>query len=471
MIDQLTWLWGIGPRSGGSDGVRFLVAVGTGASVDVLSVVTVVLLAAGAAVMAYSTVWTRRLLGSLATDRFRPTWQVLFGLMTFFVLGYLGAIALVTTGRVRALVPVTGAVFFCGAIFVLLVVRTSHRTVDRLAETTRFLDDVLDSMGEALLVVSPDGDIEEANPAATELFARERDDLVGRSVGDLFSERTRPFDDREASLRTAGEATAVTTDGETVPVLFSAAHLSSEGSQGRRVVCVVRDITRRKRRETELQRQNDRLEEFASVVSHDLRNPLAVVQGNLDLARETGDEAHFRTAERALDRIERLVEGLLGLARQGRTVGDARPVSLARVVDSAWRTVETPAATLRRDDDLDTVRGDEERLRQALENLFRNAVTHGGPEVTVTVGRLPDDRGFYVEDDGSGVPTDDRDEVFSYGYSTDDSGTGFGLAIVRTIVEAHGWDVSLAERDAGGARFEIRTAPTTTGTVDAELAA
>ena len=471
MIDQLTWLRVAGPRGVGSDWVGLFPVVGTGAPVDPLSVAAVVLLAAGAAVMAYSTVWTRRLLGSLTSDRFRPTWRVLFGLMTFFVLGYLGAIALVATDRVRALVPVTGAVFFCGAIFVLLVVRTSHRTVDRLAETTRFLDDVLDSMGEALLVVSPGGGIEEANPAATELFARDRDDLVGRQVDDLFSTGTRPFDDGEASLRTAGEATAVTTDGETVPVLFSAAHLSSEGPRGRRVVCVVRDITRRKRRETELQRQNDRLEEFASVVSHDLRNPLAVVQGNLDLARETGDPDHFRTAERALDRIERLVDGLLGLARQGRTVGDARSVPLARVVDGAWRTVETPAATLRRDGELGTVCGDEDRLRQAFENLFRNAVTHGGSEVTVTVGRLADDRGFYLEDDGPGVPAEDRDEVFSYGYSTDESGTGFGLAIVRTIVEAHGWDVSLADRDAGGARFEIRTVPTTTGIVDAELVA
>jgi light-regulated signal transduction histidine kinase (bacteriophytochrome) len=88
-----------------------------------------------------------------------------------------------------------------------------------------------------------------------------------------------------------------------------------------------------------------------------------------------------------------------------------------------------------------------------------------------TVGRLADDRGFYLEDDGPGVPAEDRDEVFSYGYSTDNSGTGFGLAIVRTIVEAHGWDVSLADRDAGGARFEIRTAPTAAGIVDAELAA
>lgn len=426
-----------------------------------VTLLTVGLVACGAAVMVYASLWTRRLIESVDRPSIRRTWQVLFGLMVFFVMGYIGVIALVWTRSFRALLPVTGVVFGGGAVFVLLVVRTSHETVDRLVETTvsrEFLDDVLASMGDALLIVSRDGRVEEANPAAGELFDAGDGELVGRAVDDLFV--------RDASVPGAevdpstpdGEGTIVTTSGETVPVLYSASSLSADSHDGHGVVCIVRDITGRKRREEALKRQNDRLDEFASVISHDLRNPLGIAQGHLDLACETGNVKHFRTADRALERIESLVDGLLSLARQGQTVGETRPVPLEEVVDSAWRTVETERATLRVHDELDSVEADEDRLRQALENLFRNALDHAGRQVTVTVSPLTDASGFAVEDDGPGVPVDEREDVFDHGYSTDSAGTGFGLSIVRTIVEAHGWDVSLTEGDSGGARFEIRTA-------------
>ena len=433
-------------------------ALGTGSNVDVLGALALV--TCGAAVMLYATVWVRRLIHLTRDARTQRTWRVLSGLMALFLVGYLGTGALVLTGDVEMLVLLTGAVFFGGSVFVLLVVRTSRNTIDRLVETTvsrDFLDDVLASMADALLVVSRDGRVEEANPAAVELFGRDYETMVGTEVDDLFVGEGFPFGDADGPLKTSGEATVVTADGETHPVLFSASSLSSDGGAGSSVICTARDITRRKRRERELERQNDRLDEFASVISHDLRNPLGIARGHLELARETGDPKHFRTVDRGLERIESLVDGVLHLARQGRTVEDPSPIRLGEVVEMAWRTVDTASATLRTDDDLGTVLADEDRLRQALENLFRNGVEHGGDTVTVTVGVLSGESGFYVEDTGPGVPPGDREAVFENGYSTAEDGTGFGLAIVRTIVEAHDWDVSLAEGAADGARFEVRT--------------
>jgi signal transduction histidine kinase len=84
---------------------------------------------------------------------------------------------------------------------------------------------------------------------------------------------------------------------------------------------------------------------------------------------------------------------------------------------------------------------------------MRNAVEHTSQDVTVTVGEL--EEGFYVEDDGSGIPEDSRDDVFDAGHTTTDEGTGFGLSIVKEVAEAHGWEVSIAEGSEGGARFEI----------------
>ncbi|MFB6281909.1 MAG: GAF domain-containing sensor histidine kinase [Haloferacaceae archaeon] len=201
-----------------------------------------------------------------------------------------------------------------------------------------------------------------------------------------------------------------------------------------------------------IERQRDRLEEFAGVVSHDLRNPLGIVRGYLDLAEETGDPEHFDRCHDALDRMEMLIDDLLALAREGEEVVDAESVSLADLAEDSWAFVDTADATLRVGTDR-VVAGEANRLRQLFENLFRNAVEHGGGSVTVRVGDLPD--GFYVEDDGPGIPADERGRIFEEGHSTTDGGTGFGLTIVERVADAHGWSVRAAEGSDGGARFEI----------------
>ena len=158
--------------------------------------------------------------------------------------------------------------------------------------------------------------------------------------------------------------------------------------------------------------------------------------------------------------MEELIDDLLLLARQGEAVDETRPVRLPSLAEECWGLVDTDAATLELRTDL-VVEADGSRLQQLLENLFRNAVEHAPPagapadELTVTVGALEWTAGFYVEDDGTGVPPSERDSIFEAGYSTDKKSTGFGLSIVAEIAEAHGWDLSLAESDDGGARFEI----------------
>jgi len=89
-------------------------------------------------------------------------------------------------------------------------------------------------------------------------------------------------------------------------------------------------------------------------------------------------------------------------------------------------------------------------------------IQYGGT-VTITVGAI-DDRGFYVADDGPGIPDDERGQIFETGYSTAGSGAGIGLAIVKRIVDAHDWEITVTDSEAGGARFEI----TAVETVDAD---
>jgi signal transduction histidine kinase len=212
-------------------------------------------------------------------------------------------------------------------------------------------------------------------------------------------------------------------------------------------------ILERREHQQELEDQNERLDEFASVVSHDLRNPLTVADGYLEVARESGEDAHFERIATAHDRMGSLIEDVLALARQGKAVGDVRPVSLSNIAEVAWNTVETNDAELVTDGELGPVEADASRLEQLFENLFRNALEHGGESVTVRIGRS--ERGFFVADDGPGVPENDREAVFEHGHTTSEEGTGFGLSIVATIAEAHGWTIAATESDTGGARFEI----------------
>jgi signal transduction histidine kinase len=216
------------------------------------------------------------------------------------------------------------------------------------------------------------------------------------------------------------------------------------------------------------------LERFASIVSHDLRNPLQVAKGRLAHVDPGDTPEHLDEAVGALDRMEELVDDPLVLARDGRRVDTTETVDVADVARSAWGNVEAPANDLRVDV-AGTVTADAGRLTRLFENLLRNSVEHGSTSprsqapgdgvehgstngrssagVTVVVGTMPD--GFYVADDGPGIPEAERDEVFEAGYATNEGGTGFGLDIVREIVDAHGWTIAAGESDDGGAHFEI----------------
>ncbi|MFC7138518.1 response regulator [Halosimplex aquaticum] len=205
-------------------------------------------------------------------------------------------------------------------------------------------------------------------------------------------------------------------------------------------------------REQELTRQNDRLATFTDIVSHDLRNPLTVAIGRLELAQDTCDCPYLADVDQALTRTETLLDDLHAFAQAGTATLDLKSVDLTTLCQASWEHVETGTATLVTDTQ-QVIRADESRLQELLENLFSNAVEHGGDAVTVTVGDLKD--GIYIADDGPGIADADKDAVFDYGYSTSQDGTGFGLSIVREIADVHGWELRLTDSDAGCARFEI----------------
>ncbi|SNZ05136.1 His Kinase A (phospho-acceptor) domain-containing protein [Natronoarchaeum philippinense] len=202
----------------------------------------------------------------------------------------------------------------------------------------------------------------------------------------------------------------------------------------------------------ELRERNERLEQFASTLRHELRNPLNILDGYLDQATERSDDHFFEICRDATDQMMQLLEDTLLLIDGGEVSTDPRPLDLSAVSDGCWNVVTADGADI----EIRTskqILADEVRLKQLLENLFRNAVEHAGPDVTVTVGDV--EGGFYVEDDGTGIPTEERNRVFDEGYSVASAGTGLGLAVVQAVVDGHEWEVSLTDSTSGGARFEI----------------
>jgi len=208
----------------------------------------------------------------------------------------------------------------------------------------------------------------------------------------------------------------------------------------------------RYQQEEELRRKNEHLDRFASIVSHDLRNPLNVAKGRLELGRTECDSDHLDDVDGALERMETLIEDLLTLARQGDGIDTSAPVDIEPFVDECWQNSETGNADLVVETER-RIYADASRLKQLLENLFRNATDHNDEPVTITVG--VDGAVFYVEDDGSGIDNDECGRIFESGYSTSTAGTGFGLMIVEEVVDAHGWEIAVTDSESGGARFEI----------------
>lgn len=213
------------------------------------------------------------------------------------------------------------------------------------------------------------------------------------------------------------------------------------------------------------------LDTVASTLGHDLRNPLDVAKAHLEAAREEATEPHLDRIAEAHDRMERIIQDVLALARDRETLDTTPDVDVGCVAREAWETVETDDASLSLADPPATVEADADHLQRLFENLFRNSVEHGatgdrtappagedldhvstgaGP-VEIRVGATAD--GFFIADDGAGIDIGEYARVFDPGYAGDD-GTGLGLTIVARIARAHGWTVRLTEADSG-TRFEF----------------
>jgi PAS domain S-box-containing protein len=360
------------------------------------------------------------------------------------------------------------------SLFTVAIVRYGLINIAPIAR-----EKVVENVRDGMFVVDTDNTIIDSNPAFRSLIGLDEESLVGMDATELFGNLPGILDLYE-------EMTVEETTTEQ-QVTYGDRYLSVQTTpirddRDRHVgwLFLVHDVTELVQRERDLEQQIEKLDQFASIVSHDLRNPLNVARGYVQHVQATGDTDYLDKTDEAMERMEAIIEDALALAREGEDVTEPTEVSVREVADDAWANVDTEAASLETDDE--TIMADEKRLQRLFENIFRNSVEHGStsnrPETddsiehgvdgtegaefaaghVVEVGietESPDTVTVYVADNGVGIPEDDIEDVFESGYTTNEDGTGLGLSIVQQIASAHGWEVEAKDSDAGGARFEI----------------
>ena len=340
----------------------------------------------------------------------------------------------------------------------------------RREQTLKRFRSAVEHAGHAVLITDTAGTIEYVNEAFEDISGYSAAEAIGRTPSILKSGAHDPEFYRQLwGTITAGEAwhgevINQAKNGEQYVVDQTSAPITDSDGEITGYVGINRDVTELKTYERKLEEQNDRLEQYGHSVAHDLRNPLMLLNAHLDDLEDVAGEdsldggvvrRHCQDAREVVDRMELLIEELLTMAKQGQQVMEPESVSIEAIATEAWEQVKTSSAELQVEDT--TVAADPNRLRELLSNLFRNAIGHAGDDVAVRVGPVDFVEGFFVEDDGPGIPPAERERVLDRGFSTDEEGTGFGLAIVEQIATAHDWNITVTDGRDGGARFEFRS--------------
>ncbi|UTF52505.1 PAS domain S-box protein [Natronosalvus rutilus] len=349
----------------------------------------------------------------------------------------------------------------------------ANRKLERANRDLKRYETIVETVNDGIYLVDEDGYFTLVNSAYCEMVGYDREELLGSHGSLVVDEETvetaydyqeqMVVDEEQEEETLKFEADVHTADGETVRAEASFAIIRDDGDYER--VGVVRDVTERNEREQQLTEQNERLDRFAGMLAHELRNPVSIGQiYSRQLPTETKPEVKEYITE-AFDRIEDIIDAMLVITRGSDALSEPTPVSVLETAQETWNEVDAPEARMETAAN-QMIEADSTYLRHLFRNLFENAVKHGGADVTITVGDLP--TGFFVADDGVGIPPADRDEIFNEGYTTasTEAGMGLGLTFVKELADVYGWTCSVTKSDTGGARFEFENVTMTQTATD-----
>jgi PAS domain S-box-containing protein len=331
---------------------------------------------------------------------------------------------------------------------------------DRLKADLAVKNQALDAASIGVVITDPsqeDNPIVEMNDGFVQMTGYEREEILGRNCRFLQGPET----DQEtvSEIHQAVEnGEPITTeilnykaDGTPFWNLLEIAPVRDDEETIRNFIGLQHDITTRKNYTEKVEGELAWLSGFGDILSHDLKTPLSIIDSNIKLAKERGEMDRLEKAQNAVNRLNELIDDLTNVMKQADLVEDLEPVELEDAFRS-WDSFETPLESLEITGSKEIL-ADEMAIKRLADNLVKNTVEHGDADVPMRVGVLPG--GFYYEDDGPGIPKDEREDVFQHGYTTKQDGTGFGMVSIKQIALAHGWSMSIEESRTGGARFEF----------------
>jgi len=353
--------------------------------------------------------------------------------------------------------------------------KLTHDMTDR-KRRERQLDAVFNSTFQYIGLVDPDGTVLRVNDAALDLVDADRDDVIGlrawetpwwrdddERVADLRSALDRAVDG--AFVRYEVEIDRENTD-RTVVIDFSVTPVDDDEGEVSFLVLEGHDITARKERERALRREQERLEFVNRIIRHNLLNGLNVVGARADIVEDFVNDAGLTHLETIQGRVREMTE-LVGTMRTfmkvivERESHEFRPrridEAVGHGVESLRRESDAASVAVGRLPDVSVVADD--LLDEVVEHLLKNAVQHNDkpdPAVDVEVAAGDDAVELRVSDNGPGVPDEEKRRIVDQRIEDlSNPGNGFGLFLVREIVESYGGSVGIEDNDRGGATFVV----------------
>jgi PAS domain S-box-containing protein len=330
-----------------------------------------------------------------------------------------------------------------------------------------------------MVILSPDGGIIQVNPAFCGFIGYREDELRQLTITEITHPDDRGMTSGSYEQIFSGQKRAVhyekrylRKDGQVIWGHASVACIMGADQQPLHCICLVQDISERKKAEEDLRQANRELDAFVYTVSHDLRSPLTPIIGFADYLRTEYHDSLDAEAQKMLVEIGKqghlmleLLEDLLSLARVGHLERPAEPVDLRdvvlEVVGGFWNRLEQCGMTVTLDD-LPSLRAPKSLLVQIFDNLIGNALRYAGQQGgTVEVGgeRIGNRVRLYVRDHGPGIPAAEQETVFDLFYRGSTGkvveGTGVGLATVLKIARLYGGNAWVEETVGGGCTFRV----------------
>ena len=274
------------------------------------------------------------------------------------------------------------------------------------------------------------------------------------SIRDILVQ-PKEWDDIKKKLREAQrsvtELQVSTKDGERRWMRFSLSLWSDKGY----IEGVIADITEQKQALEMLKKQKEELSDFAHTMSHDLKNIFHNMLGFIELLEEEQNFSHIPKLRTLLNETGEMLDHSVALADAGLIVEETMNVDLAQLVKEVADSI-IPNNVKFSQEELPIVSADQRKVAQIFRNLFDNAIQHGQPSrIEVTAKKTNGAYRVWVANDGKAIPEIQRSKIFLRGFTTSKNGQGYGLAIVRRLVEAHGWTIKLLDQKETTFEIEI----------------